>query len=651
MPQQDQATKDKLLRQQQLLREREERIVGLETENAMLYLKLAQCQGNVRSTRKETTHIKRLYEDNEKFRNAVSRDIHKFHSEVMDLKLEIQHLKVDVVDIRDKFKDEICKIQDGAIQHLSLMQSLDSKRHMDTEELQQRLIDAEFALDEAQRLANSERTRRRTLHNTLMELRGNIRVHCRVRPMLAELDSGGDPDLLGLPGTPSEEVVVAQDDENVSVSATIKDGSATKAKAFEFERVYNPADSQNNVFDDVAPLLTSLLDGYNVCIMAYGQTGSGKTHTMLSSHTVESDLEGEQVGAGEGVIPRSAKEIFRLIKERENANESYSLEISVCEIYLGHIKDLLAPPDKRDVNHTVFMASDGSQDIPSLVTKPVTSYQEVMTYVHFGLRRRHEDATKVHAHSSRSHLIVQLNLYHTSQSPNIRVTSPDGTGPPPSPPLTPTSGRRILPQISFDGPKKRSKSPAATTSNRQSRGILQSVGSRSRSPSPQSSTSSSDLIFKSAAVSSTVKTKLQLVDLAGSECVGMSGVTGAALRESSEINKSLSALADVLQALAEHRSHIPYRNTKLTHLLQDTIGGDAKLLVMLCVSPVKRYLTETTQCLGFGSRARQVARGQTKKRRPTGPGLLGPTDLLSVRSKFGGSNGNLSPRRPMSSLR
>jgi len=204
MPQQDQATKDKLLRQQQLLREREERIVGLETENAMLYLKLAQCQGNVRSTRKETTHIKRLYEDNEKFRNAVSRDIHKFHSEVMDLKLEIQHLKVDVVDIRDKFKDEICKIQDGAIQHLSLMQSLDSKRHMDTEELQQRLIDAEFALDEAQRLANSERTRRRTLHNTLMELRGNIRVHCRVRPMLAELDSGGDPDLLGLPGTPSE---------------------------------------------------------------------------------------------------------------------------------------------------------------------------------------------------------------------------------------------------------------------------------------------------------------------------------------------------------------------------------------------------------------------------------------------------------------
>ena len=84
---------------------------------------------------------------------------------------------------------------------------------------------------------------------------------------------------------------------------------------------------------------------------------------------------------------------------------------------------------------------------------------------------------------------------------------------------------------------------------------------------------------------------------------------------------SLSALADVLQALSENQSHIPYRNTKLTHILQDTIGGDSKLLVMLCVSPVQKYTTETLQCLGFGSRTRQVARGPAKKRRATGISL------------------------------
>lgn len=135
------------------------------------------------------------------------------------------------------------------------------------------------------------------------------------------------------------------------------------------------------------------------------------------------------------------------------------------------------------------------------------------------------------------------------------------------------------------------------------------------------------------------------MDLAGSECVGMSGVTGAALRETSHINKSLSALADVLGALSEQRSHIPYRNTRLTHMLQDTIGGDAKLLVMLCVSPAQRFITETLQCLGFGSRARQVARGQTKKRRPTSfvPNSLS-IDLAQVGQSLRNNGNNLSPR-------
>ena len=71
----------------------------------------------------------------------------------------------------------------------------------------------------------------------------------------------------------------------------------------------------------------------------------------------------------------------------------------------------------------------------------------------------------------------------------------------------------------------------------------------------------------------TFSSKLNLVDLAGSECVGRSGVTGEALQETKFVNKSLSALGDVLGALAEKRlRHIPYRNSKLTHLLQDCLG-------------------------------------------------------------------------------
>ena len=86
--------------------------------------------------------------------------------------------------------------------------------------------------------------------------------------------------------------------------------------------------------------------------------------------------------------------------------------------------------------------------------------------------------------------------------------------------------------------------------------------------------------------------KLNLVDLAGSERVGRTGSTGDRLKEAQSINKSLSALGDVIQSLAQKTAHIPYRNSKLTHLLQDSLGGDSKTLMMVQVSPAAIDLGE-----------------------------------------------------------
>uniref|UniRef100_A0A663MTX7 Kinesin family member 25 n=1 Tax=Athene cunicularia TaxID=194338 RepID=A0A663MTX7_ATHCN len=304
-----------------------------------------------------------------------------------------------------------------------------------------------------------------------------------------------------------------------------------------------------------APLLTSLLDGYNVCIMAYGQTGSGKTYTMLGPQLEENFAFSIEDESELGIIPRATQEVFRLISEKPPG--SYWVEVSVVEVYNNEIFDLLAKDScgklfgvKRDVITT----REGKSDVPLLTYETVENASEFFHLVNKGLQLRVRHPTLVHAHSSRSHLVVTLTITTVVSGDNFDNKS--------------TSSSRASSPVQLEATEKMKQ----------------------------------------------VKTRLQLVDLAGSECVGMSGVTGAALRETSFINRSLSALADVLGAIAEQRPHIPYRNSKLTHLLQDSVGGDAKLLVMLCISPDQRYLTESMQSLGFGTRARQVQRGQVKKK-------------------------------------
>lgn len=111
-------------------------------------------------------------------------------------------------------------------------------------------------------------------HNVFIfqELRGNIRVYCRVRPLLAMLDSNNNTELLGIPNTSSEQIVNAVDDESICFNQQSSAGTAPKVKQYEFERVYKQDESQEVLFFDVAPLLISLLDGYVLtmdCVKIY----------------------------------------------------------------------------------------------------------------------------------------------------------------------------------------------------------------------------------------------------------------------------------------------------------------------------------------------------------------------------------------------
>ncbi|XP_072906373.1 kinesin-like protein KIF25 [Hemitrygon akajei] len=512
----------------------------------------------------------------------------------------LQSLAKDFEKFQEKYKT--------ALKEFLAVTEKQHVNNLDVNQLQERVFQLEKSLQEVNGRYNAEKQKRKMLHNALTELRGNIRVHCRVRPPMSFNSVEGDASMLERSVAGSEQVIHLINDETIQVKCS-RSGLTAVTRCLNLNVklksnlssnnngalywVYGRDDSQESIFEEVRPLLTSLLDGYNVCIMAYGQSGSGKTYTMLGPHSEENFTFSTEPKVDEGIIPKAARELYSLMSERPS--ETYSVEVSVVEVYNNDIIDLLGKRSGGNlrVKREAVATLAASNEIPLLAStlvknllqqgaerlltitycrmlspesgyplkhppgeKHVENPTSILNVISHGLQHRAKHPTLIHAHSSRSHLVI-----------TIAITT---------------------------------KAIADNRADHSSELSFQSIAAK------QSNTEAS--VF-----SKHLKSKLQLVDLAGSECIGMSGVTGSALRETSFINRSLSALADVFGALAEQRSHIPYRNSKLTHLLQDSLGGDAKLLVMVCVSPGQKYITESLQSLGFGYRARQVQKGHARK--------------------------------------
>ncbi|XP_070459011.1 kinesin-like protein KIF25 isoform X6 [Equus przewalskii] len=516
---------------QRQVQAKEERIVELETENAILHLKLAEYQEMTGKSSHAATRFCLLCDEQEGLQRGTRSSLAQLCRVIQKVKQDRKELRSSSLDLlrdcqgqQQDCGSEIVTAVQGAQRHHEAVLAWQSKAGC-----------LEQSLRETTERYQLEKQKRKQLHNRLVET------------VLVRWDRPGHPWI---------------------------------NKTYNFERVYGPAESQRVVFEEVCPLLTSLLDGYNVCIMAYGQTGSGKSYTMMGPHSRKEPVLPVESQGDLGIIPRAAEELFRLISE--NPSRSPKVAVSVVEVYNNDIFDLLAKDScavTSGVKREVLTTKAGKKEIPSLTYESVHSTEEFLTLVDGRLRLRAKHATLVHADSSRSHLIITVTL----------TTAP-----------------------SWDSPANRQsdvsllKEPDCPSPRQPATGRRHSAAHRTSSWSPGAAPEGPTGHMEQ------VHAKLQLVDLAGSECAGVSGVTGAALRETSFINRSLAALADVLGALSERRGHVPYRNSKLTHLLQDVLGGDAKLLVILCVSPCRKHAAETLQSLGFGTRARQVQRGPAR---------------------------------------
>ncbi|XP_045473504.1 kinesin-like protein KIF3A [Harmonia axyridis] len=284
-------------------------------------------------------------------------------------------------------------------------------------------------------------------------------------------------------------------------------------KLFRFHQVFPEESSQMEIYHTVAaPIVDTVLKGYNGTIFAYGQTGSGKTYTMVGEHSPK-ELQ--------GIIPHSFSQIFTQIASSVE-QKSFVVTATFLEIYNEEIRDLLSVnTNKKLVIHD--HKTHGSF-VKNLSGFTVNSIEELKKLFIRGNKNRTTKSNTVNVSSSRSHAIFTIMIESKNHKSNVTTFG-----------------------------------------------------------------------------------KLNFVDLAGSERLSRTKVTGDMLKEASHINLSLSVLGNVISSLVDGKSsHIPYRNSKLTRLLQDSLGGNSKTAMVATLSLAEIDYDESVCTLRYASRVRYI---------------------------------------------
>ncbi|KAJ6162736.1 hypothetical protein N7497_002715 [Penicillium chrysogenum] len=238
----------------------------------------------------------------------------------------------------------------------------------------------------------------------------SVRVVARIRPLLK---SEREVDVIVRTG--SSATAESKSRQSISNRSDKSDKSDKKLAALRdrdnvFNGVYDAEVSQQELFDaEVAPTIKHLLNGFDVTLFAYGVTGTGKTHTMRGGKTL----------ADRGVIPRLLSGIYRRsrkIEKDSNGETTVQVALSYYEIYNDKVFDLFEPPEKRTMSGLPLRDNGGKTVVCGLSEKPCTTLKEFEQLYDQANTNRSTSATKLNAHSSRSHAILGVK---------VTVTSPD----------------------------------------------------------------------------------------------------------------------------------------------------------------------------------------------------------------------------------
>jgi len=412
----------------------------------------------------------------------------------------------------------------------------------------------------------------------------SVRVFCRIRP----------PDDFALPIEQREHLALSVTDPSgtvvdVNVPNLAKDPSSmSKFKAkklkFRYDRVFDHFSGQDDVFRETLPLVDAVLEGYHSTILAYGQSGSGKTYTMEGPDFTETapvtTAQGATGGSNtQGIIPRAIEYLFDAIARDPCESKRFLVRATYVEIYNESVYDLLSPnPFAHPLPVTERRAKDGFE-VQNVTDATVANAAELRKVFQRGRMLRRQAATVFNDRSSRSHAIFTIYV---------------------------ETATTVMPDAS---------------------------ASRRSSDEDDDELNSDGLTVVKVG-------KLNCVDLAGCErLISPSVPTGGRLRETTTINSSLLVLSRcivAIGALQQQQQHlqqlklaspggpgadsveeqqqphyVPFRSSKLTMLLKDSLGGNSKTLVIATCRPEDKYFESTQNTLRFASQLKLI------KNRPT----------------------------------
>jgi kinesin family protein C1 len=371
--------------------------------------------------------------------------------------------------------------------------------------MSEKLADALAAKEATIETLRREEMLRRKLNATILELKGNIRVFVRTRPLLGDEKDPAKveyPDLDSLEGT-KEMIVHAP----TTFSATGKERN--EKHSYGFDRVFTAGTPNRSVFEECQELVQSVIDGYNVSILSYGQTGSGKTFGMSGDN---------------GIIPSSISHLLAEIRRLKEKGWDYVVEASFVEVYNEMINDLLGDAKTWDTDDDAAARSK-KKEKHEIHHDPITGKTTVNNLTARALwPPPANDASWPPA---------------ASDIPAEKPTDDQATA------YTTKAVNQLLDTAA------KNRRVAATKANERS--------SRSHSIFMLTLKGSCEATGESS------EGVLNLVDLAGSERLKQSGAEGSRMKETQAINKSLSSLGDVIAALGSGKgeAHVPYRNSKV----------------------------------------------------------------------------------------